>query len=146
MYPLLISLITAFPFACACMFSIIDLKAVLDTATDLPLIEIYYQGTGSKAAASVLMALFAFCFFGCLVGNGKSNSREQTPKPYTDLKLTATTSSRTLWAVSRDDAFPFSHLWMRVSRTFRMPANAMCLSATCISVSTLVFLQILYTF
>jgi choline transport protein len=71
MYPLVMGLITAFPFACACMFSIVDVEAVIGTATGLPLIEIYYQGTGSKAAASVLMALFAFCFFACLVGNGK---------------------------------------------------------------------------
>jgi len=52
------------------MFAIVDVEAVIETATGLPLIEIYYQGTGSKAGASVLMALFAFCFFGCLVGNG----------------------------------------------------------------------------
>lgn len=71
MYPLLMGLATAFPFTCACMFSIVDLQAVLGTVTGLPLIEIYYQGTGSKVAASVFMALFAFCFFGCLVGNGK---------------------------------------------------------------------------
>lgn len=71
MYPLAMGLFTAFPFACACMTSIVDLEAVLTTATGLPLIEIYYQGTGSRVAASILMALFAFCFFGCLVGNGK---------------------------------------------------------------------------
>jgi choline transport protein len=63
-------LATAFPFTIACMFAIVDVEAVIGTATGLPLIEIYYQGTGSKAGASVLMALFAFCFFGCLVGNG----------------------------------------------------------------------------
>jgi choline transport protein len=70
MYPLLMGLATAFPFTIACMFAIVDVEAVIETATGLPLIEIYYQGTGSKAGASVLMALFAFCFFGCLVGNG----------------------------------------------------------------------------
>ncbi|KAF4612836.1 hypothetical protein G7Y89_g15538 [Cudoniella acicularis] len=118
-FPLIVGLITAFPFACACMFSIIDLDSVLTTATGLPLIEIYYQGTGSKAAASFLMALFAFCFFGCLV---------------------ATTSSRALWAVSRDGAFPFSRLWSRVNRRFKMPMNAMILSGTCISLYGLIFL------
>ncbi|KAH8674762.1 amino acid/polyamine transporter I [Tricladium varicosporioides] len=120
-FPLIVGLLTAFPFACAMMFSIVDLDAVLTTATGLPLIEIYYQGTGSKAAASVLMALFAFCFFGCLVGN-------------------ATTSSRTIWAVSRDGAFPFSNIWMRVNQRFKMPLNAMLLSGTCISLYGLIFL------
>lgn len=114
--PLVVGFLTAFPFAIACVYSITDFAAVLSTPTGLPLIEIYYQGLGSKAGATVLTALFAFCFFGCLVGN-------------------ATTSSRTLWAVSRDGALPYSKYWMRVNRTFKMPMNAMILSACCITVS-----------
>ena len=71
MYPIAMGLVTAFPFAVSCMASITDFNAVLQTASGLPLIEIYYQGTGnSRLAASILMALFAFCFFGCAVGNG----------------------------------------------------------------------------
>lgn len=69
-YPIAIGLVTSFPFACSCMAAIIDIDAVLNTATGLPLIEIYYQATGSRVAATVLMALFAFCFFGCTVANG----------------------------------------------------------------------------
>lgn len=117
-FPLVMGLITAFPFACACMFAITDVKSVLSTVTGLPLIEIYRQGTNSDVAASVLVALFAFCFFGCLVGN-------------------ATASSRTLWAVSRDGALPFSHIWMRINRKFKMPMNAMLLSASFVTVSSL---------
>lgn len=60
MYPLLMGLLTAFPFTCALMYSITDLTAVLNTATGLPLIEIFYQGTGSATAASVFLALFDF--------------------------------------------------------------------------------------
>ncbi|PMD50300.1 amino acid transporter, partial [Hyaloscypha bicolor E] len=121
LWPLVIGLITAWPFAVSCMAAIVDLDSVITTATGLPLIEIYYQGTGSRAAASVLMALFAFCFFGCLTGN-------------------ATTASRTLWAVSRDNALPYSSLWMRVSHRFKMPLNAMCLSGTVVSLYGLIFL------
>jgi choline transport protein len=71
LFPLVMGLLTAFPFAAALMYSITDVTAVLTTATGLPLLEIYYQGTGSKAGASILTAMFAFCFFGCLVANGK---------------------------------------------------------------------------
>lgn len=71
LYPLGMGLATAFPFTAALMYSITDIESVLDTATGLPLIEIYYQGTGSYAAASVLMAIFAFCFFANLVANGE---------------------------------------------------------------------------
>lgn len=69
--PLVIGFLTAFPFACSLMYAITDVKAVLNTAAGLPLIEIYRQGTGSQLAASILLAFFAFCFFGCLVANGK---------------------------------------------------------------------------
>ncbi|KIW36219.1 uncharacterized protein PV06_11491 [Exophiala oligosperma] len=120
-WPLAMGFLTAFPFACACMASIIDLDAVLNTASGLPLIEVYYQGTGSAVAASILTSFFVFCAFGCLVGN-------------------ATTASRTLWAVSRDGALPYSSLWMRVSNRFKTPVNALCLSGTLVSVYGLIFL------
>jgi len=116
--PLIGGFVAAFPFAIACMYAITDVQAVLNTPTGLPLIEIYRQGTGSDVAASILVALFAFCFFGCLVGN-------------------VTTSSRTLWAVSRDGALPFSNIWSRVSPRFKMPMNAVLLSGTFVSVGFL---------
>ena len=71
MYPLLFGLLTAFPFTCACMNAITDVETVLDTPSGLPLIEIYYQSTGSKEASSALLALLVFCFFGCWVSTGK---------------------------------------------------------------------------
>ena len=71
LYPLFVGMLTAFPFTASLLYSITDLTAVFNTPTGLPLIEIYYQGTGSKAAASVLLALFAFCFFGNMVANGE---------------------------------------------------------------------------
>lgn len=63
--------LTAFPFAVSCVAGIIDVEAVLTTATGLPLLEIYYQGTGSRVGATVLMSLFAICFYGCAVANGE---------------------------------------------------------------------------
>ena len=75
LYPLAMGLLTAFPFTVALMYSITDIKAVLNTVTGLPLLEIYYQGTGSRAAASILLAIFAFCFFANLVANGKLFAR-----------------------------------------------------------------------
>lgn len=129
-YPLLMGLLTAFPFAAALMYAISDLPAVLNTTTGLPLFEIYYQGTGSRPAASVLMSLFAFCFFANLVANGKSTSYGEAWANYV-----ATTSSRTLWAVSRDGALPYSQFWGRVHARFQVPVNALLLSAVFITVS-----------
>ncbi|KAJ5999723.1 hypothetical protein N7481_000132 [Penicillium waksmanii] len=121
LYPILIGLVTAFPFACACMNAITDVDAVLNTPSGLPLIEIYYQSTQSKSASSVLLALFAICFFGCSVANG-------------------TTCSRTLWAVSRDNMLPFSKVWSKIDPIFQIPLNALLLSGTVISLYGLIFL------
>lgn len=70
-WPLLVGLLTTLPFATSLLYAINNLDAVFKTSAGLPLIEIYYQGTGSRAAASVLLAMFAFCFFGNLVANGR---------------------------------------------------------------------------
>jgi choline transport protein len=82
------------------------------------------------------MALFATCFFGCLTGNGtRLHSHPQVTSA--DYNFQATTASRTLWAVSRDGALPYSSVWMRVSPRWKMPLNAMCLSGTVASVSAI---------
>ncbi|RGP78836.1 hypothetical protein FLONG3_3035 [Fusarium longipes] len=120
-YPLLMGLFTAFPFATSLMYAISDMPAVLSTPIGLPLFEIYFQGTGSKTGATVLMTLFAFCFFANLVAN-------------------ATTSSRTLWAVSRDGALPYSQFWASVHPRFEVPVNALLLSAVFITLYGLIFL------
>ena len=117
MWPILLGFCIAWPFAVACVASITDLEKVLGGQTGFPLLTIYYQATGSKAGATVLLTMFIICFFGCLTA-------------------CITTCCRTLWAVSRDDALPYSKYWMKVSPTFQMPLNATCLSGVVMSVST----------
>ncbi|CAI7629664.1 unnamed protein product [Penicillium glandicola] len=121
LYPVLMGLVTAFPFAVACMNAITDMDAVMNSPSGVPLIEIYYQSTGSKGASSILLALFAFCFFGCTVGNG-------------------TTCSRTIWAVSRDNMLPFSKIWAIINPKFQIPLNALCLTGIVVSLYGLIFL------
>ncbi|KAJ6442490.1 amino acid transporter [Purpureocillium lavendulum] len=111
MYPLGMGLLTAFPFTVSLVYAISDIEKVLKTFTGLPIYEIYRQGTGSTWAAAILMALFAFCFFANLIAN-----------------------------VSRDGAMPFSNVWMRIHPRFKVPVNAILLSATITSLYGLIFL------
>ena len=117
MWPILLGLIFAWPYAVACVASISNISGVLNGQTGFPLLTIYYQATGSKAGATVLLVMFCVCFFGCMTA-------------------CLTTCSRTLWAVSRDNALPYSKYWMKVSHTWQMPVNATCLSGVIMSVST----------
>lgn len=132
-YPVLMGLGTAFPFAAALLYSITDLSAILSSTT-LPLIDIYAAATGSDAAASVLLAAFSVCFFGCLVGVGTIVSVPNKRVVGTDSGTTGTTCSRTIWAVSRDGALPFSSIWVHIHPTYNMPANASILSGVCVTV------------
>ncbi|KIX04567.1 uncharacterized protein Z518_05437 [Rhinocladiella mackenziei CBS 650.93] len=121
MYPVLMGFMTAFPFAISLSFVITDFEQVISTPTGLPLIEVYYQATGSKAGTSVLMVAFAICFFGCATAN-------------------ITSSSRQMWAASRDNCFPFSRYWKQVHPRWQMPVNAACLSGTLVTLYGLIFL------
>lgn len=106
----------ALPFAISLAFVITDFDAVISTRTGLPIVEAYYQATGSKAGTVVLMAGFALCFFGCACAN-------------------ITSSSRQMWSASRDNCFPLSRWWKQVHPRFNMPFNAACASGTFVTVS-----------
>lgn len=98
------------------MFVMSDLEDVLRTRTNLPLIEIYYQATGSKSVSTALLAVFAFSLFGCACGN-------------------VTSSSRQIWSVALDDCLPLSVFWKRIHAQWQMPANAAFLTGIVVSVS-----------
>ncbi|CAI6072493.1 unnamed protein product [Clonostachys chloroleuca] len=120
-FPVVTGFLTAFPFASALLYAIKDIDSVLNTATGLPLFEIYLQATESKLAASVLLGVFSMFQFSTLIAS-------------------TTTGSRTVWAVSRDDVLPFSHLWQKVNPYFDVPVNSMLLSASFITAYGLIFL------
>ncbi|OCL14730.1 hypothetical protein AOQ84DRAFT_384511 [Glonium stellatum] len=109
-YPVIIGLVTAWPFAVACMYVITDVEKVVNPPSGIGLIEIYYQATGSQATTIVLLAAFAICLFGCAVAN-------------------ITGSSRQIWAASRDNCYPLSTWLAKIHPKFQMPMNAACLSA-----------------
>ncbi|KIW10678.1 hypothetical protein PV08_11642 [Exophiala spinifera] len=121
MYPVLMGFVTAFPFAISLSFVITDFERVITTPTGLPLIEVYYQATGSKAGTTILMLAFALCFFGCATAN-------------------ITSSSRQMWSASRDNCFPLSRYWKQVHPRWQMPLNAACLSGTLVTLYGLIFI------
>ncbi|KAK5559199.1 hypothetical protein LTR46_002241 [Exophiala xenobiotica] len=120
-YPVIIGFVTALPFSIACMYVISDLDAVLGTETGLPLMGLYFQATGSKAATVVLMSAFAICMFGAACAN-------------------ITSSSRQMWAASRDNCYPFSRYWKQIHPKWHMPFNVVCLTGTLVSLYGLIFL------
>lgn len=88
----------AFGASIAILFSVGDLKTVLTTSTNYPIIAIFYTATQSKGATTsiiaALMLTSVFSTFGLLAS-----------------------ASRLTWALARDGAFPFSNYLEHVSTT-----------------------------
>jgi choline transport protein len=79
----------AFGMMIVVLFTLGDLKTVLNTNTNYPIIQMLYQATQSKTAATAIMSMLIFngliSLFGCLAS-----------------------VSRLTWAFARDNGLPFS--------------------------------------
>jgi choline transport protein len=99
------------------LFCIGDVDRV--SASPLPIIEVYYQATGSRAATNLFVFMFIFIIFVSFFNVFAS-------------------VSRLLWAFSRDDGLPFSRIFARVHPKLKMPVNALCIVATCLFLLALI--------
>ncbi|PKY00619.1 amino acid transporter [Aspergillus campestris IBT 28561] len=81
----LIGFVTAFAFSISMVYSLVDLDAIINTPTGVPIYEIWYQATRSSTAATVflagLLAVSLFALNGCVQ-----------------------TASRLTWSYARDNA------------------------------------------
>ncbi|CAH0028689.1 unnamed protein product [Clonostachys rhizophaga] len=119
-YPIIIGLATALPFAISCMYVISDVERIVNPHSGISLLEIYHQATGSKLATSMLLGAFSICLFGCAVAN-------------------ITGSSRQIWAASRDNCHPMSAWLAVIHPRHQMPANAACVTVVFTAIYGLIF-------
>lgn len=104
----LIGFVTCFAFLIAVLFCVQDLDAVVNTPTGVPILEIFYQATNNKAAATCLGVVI----YGTQIFSGISLITE---------------TSRSVYAFARDGAFPkyTNEYLMKVSKTLDVPVIAM---------------------
>jgi choline transport protein len=86
----------AFAFLIAILFCIGNVENALNTPTGFPIIEIFYQATGSKTAATLMETCLIIIAFAASIANLASVSR-----------LT--------WAFARDGGLPFSNFFSFVN-------------------------------
>ncbi|KAF9871507.1 Choline transport protein [Colletotrichum karsti] len=101
-------LFVSIPWIAAMLLSIRDLEAV--QSSFLPSIEVFYQATGSKAAATALQAYLTFLYYTCV------------PSQWV-------TCSRITWALARDHGLPFSKYWQHIDPKRGIPWRTTVLSA-----------------
>jgi amino acid transporter len=100
--------VTGFVFLISAFFCVGDLQATADTSTGVPLIQIFYDSTGSVGGATTLASMITVILVIC------SNS------------LMAE-GSRALWAFARDHGLPFSGVFARVNKKSQVPVYAILL-------------------
>jgi amino acid transporter len=114
-----IGFVTGFAYLIAIFYSINDLTAVSNSP--YPIAEIYRQATGSGAGATGLLALIMICMILAVIG----------------LNICA---GRTLWALARDGATPYSSILNRVHPKFGVPIWSTVVSAALVTILGLIYL------
>ncbi|KIV77357.1 hypothetical protein PV11_09157 [Exophiala sideris] len=100
--------ITGFIFLISAFFCVGDLEATATTSTGVPLIQIFYDSTGSIKGATALTSLITVIVLICansLMAEG----------------------SRALWAFARDHGLPFSGFFAKVNKRSQVPVNSVIL-------------------
>ncbi|KAF2804736.1 amino acid transporter [Mytilinidion resinicola] len=102
-------------FVICLLFTIGDVEKVAGSPTGLPVIEVFYEATGSKGATNLFIIVFAIvlliAFFNVFAS-----------------------VSRLVWAFSRDNGLPFSSFFGKLSQVntrLKMPLNALSLVGIC---------------
>lgn len=106
-----------FTYMVTVLFTIGDVDVV--SADPLPIIQVYYQATGSRAATNAFVSILAITLFVSFFNIFAS-------------------VSRLLWAFSRDNGLPFSTVFGRVHPGLRLPLNSQVLLATCLCLLALI--------
>ncbi|KAI5964714.1 uncharacterized protein KGF55_001783 [Candida pseudojiufengensis] len=116
-----VGFITAFSYCVAMFFSINDIEGIMTSNTGVPIMDIFYQATSSKAAAVGLQCLILLTAFSCNIG-------------------CHTWSSRIAYSFSRDNGLPFSKYWAKVNERTGTVVNAHVMSCVLNGIIGLIYL------
>jgi choline transport protein len=106
-----------FAYLIAVLFCIGDVDVT--SSAVLPITQVFYQATGSKAVTNLFVAMMGVIIFIAFFNVFASDSR-------------------LVWAFSRDKGLPFSHIFAKVHPTLKMPLNALLLIGACIFILALI--------
>lgn len=107
----ILNAVMQFAYMLTVLFTIGDVEVV--SADFLPIIQVYYQATGSKPATNLFVVMLGIIIFIAFFNVFAS-------------------VSRLAWAFSRDNGLPFSTIFAKVHPSLKMPLNALILIGTCL--------------
>ncbi|KAK6951328.1 hypothetical protein Daesc_007861 [Daldinia eschscholtzii] len=108
-YAVVVGGVTGVAFILVILFCITDPDTVLNTPTKMPIAELILQGTGSRAAATILTLMLAVCFI-----NGTNGC--------------VTSSSRLLYAMARDKGIVYHKYFAHITPKLDVPVRTIALT------------------
>ncbi|KAG5417010.1 hypothetical protein I9W82_004643 [Candida metapsilosis] len=117
----IIGFVTTFAYCIAIFFSIRNMDAVLASNTGFPILDIFYQGTESKAAGVGIVIMVIAVSTGCIVG-------------------CHTWSARVCWGFARENGLPFSKFFSQVNTKTGTTVNAHYFSCFWVAVIGCIYL------
>ena len=119
-YCVAIGVFTGFVFLSVLLFVLKDVKTVIESTAG-PVLQIFYDATGSKAGSICLLIFPLICLLFATTS-------------------IMTTSSRMTYAFARDGGLPFSRIFAKVNRRLDVPLNALYLTTTLVIIFGCIFL------
>ncbi|PYH94550.1 amino acid transporter [Aspergillus ellipticus CBS 707.79] len=116
-----VGLVSSWLLCIALYFSITNLDALVNTATGVPILELFYQTLGSRAGATLLEALVLTTGIGCQIASH-------------------TYQSRVCWSFARDRGLPGHAFLSKIHPTLDVPLNAHIVSSVLVSLLGLLYL------
>ncbi|EXJ93406.1 hypothetical protein A1O1_01798 [Capronia coronata CBS 617.96] len=107
---ILTGFVTSFTFLVALLFCVTDMNEIVTSPTGVPVLVIFYQSTGSQAAAIALTCLIFVSIMFSEIGG-------------------ILISGRTTWAFARDNGMPFSEYLSHLDERTQSPIRATPLSS-----------------
>lgn len=116
-----IGFVTSFIYSIAMFFSMSDLDQLVNTPTLTPILELYYQATGSIPGATFMEFLICFTGLGCQIA-------------------CHTWQARLCWSFARDRGLPGSRYWVKVHPKMGIPFNAHTMSCIIVGILGLLYI------
>lgn len=110
-----IGFVTSWFYSISMFFSVQDLGGLFQTATGVPILELFHQALSTKAGAIVLESLVIATAIGCLIASH-------------------TWQSRLCWSFARDHGLPASKFLSRVDPHLDVPLNAHIASSAIVAI------------
>ncbi|GIK01579.1 hypothetical protein Aspvir_005617 [Aspergillus viridinutans] len=114
-----IGIATTVPFVVATLFATIDLDEIV--RSELPILTLYHQATGSKDVAAIFTVWLIFNYFGGTLAG-------------------LATSGRMAWAFARDNGLPFSRTLATVHPRFQTPVASTVACAALMALYGLIYI------